>query len=130
MSADIPFKQKPPLSNAEAVELLNLIRELGDQRDEDAESILPTIPSLVDPKALDQIVLKERELTVRLQSVPAEALSVLNVLTRISPQKRRCLQTALCDYVSSFDALALETEGWTARALHDVAAGRHHSWRT
>jgi very-short-patch-repair endonuclease len=128
LSVDVSFHETPPLSNAEAVELLTLTRELGDEAEQHVQSILPEIPSLVEPKAFDQLVLKERELTARLQSVSSEARSVLDGLSRIPPPKRSSLENALHDYLAAFDTLTVETEPWVKRALHDVASGRHHSW--
>ncbi len=128
LSFDVGYHDEPPLSSGEAVELLKLIRELGDQPEKDIQTVLPELPSLLEPRSFDQLVLKERELTARLLSVSAECRPILETLSLIPQAVRASFESALRDYLTGYDALALETEPWVKEALHDVAAGKHHSW--
>ncbi|MCL5746182.1 MAG: AAA domain-containing protein, partial [Acidobacteria bacterium] len=130
LSLDVAYHDEPPLSSDEAVELLYLIRELGDQSEKDFQTVLPELPTLLEPRSFDQLVLKERELTARLLSVSAESRPVLEVLSRIPQAVRTGFESAIRDYLEGFDALAVETEPWVKGTLHDVAVGRHRSWST
>lgn len=127
LSLDVAFQDAPPLKNDEAVELLSLIRELGEHTEQDMEKVLPELSTLLEPASFDQLVLKERELTIRLQSTPAER-TLLELLAGVSPDLRTGLDAALRDYLVAFDALTVEFEPWVKVALHDVTTAKHHAW--
>jgi len=128
LALDVAFQDAPPLKNDEAVELLNLIRELGDHMEQEVEKVLPELSTLLEPASFDQLVLNERELITRLQSMPAEQRALLELLARVSPDVRTDLDAALRDYLVAFDALIVESEPWVKMALHDVTTAKHHAW--
>lgn len=128
LSLDLAVRDTLPLRNDEAVELLNLIRELGEQCEWDAQTVLPELSILLEPAGFDQIVLKERELTARLQSTLGEPRPVLELLVRAPADVRASFAAALRDYLAAFDALAVEAEPWVKGAVYDVTSGKHHQW--
>lgn len=125
----VSYQQAPPLKNSEASELLSLVRELSDQTEQEAGKVLPELSSLFEPAYFDQLVLKERELSAKLQSRPPEHRAMLEVVARVSGELRSSLETALRDYLAAFDALHAESDAWVRQALQDVAAGKYHAWK-
>lgn len=125
---DIPFDVPPPLTNSEALELLALVRELGDDGDKNARKTLPEIASLFEPPAFDELVLKERELTAKLHSVDLQDKVILQSFAAVDLSARNSSEKALCDLSAALDSLAQQTDAWIGEARQDVLLGKYQGW--
>jgi hypothetical protein len=130
IEVDIDPGEEPPLSNGEALSLLKLWRDLGDDPDEDFRLVLPELATIPSPVRFDEIALKERELSARVQAACSESGALLHVLAATPVETREALESALRDYLSLHDKLSVESEDWVKTAILDVTRGKHHSWTT
>ncbi len=129
IGTNIAYTDEPPLTNDEAVEILHLWRELGNDSDEDHRRLLPELTAISSPTGFDQIVSKERELSARLHSTSSGSSEALRLLTSVPFETRRALESELRHFLISLDTLASEPEEWVKRAIQEVVCGKHHSWQ-
>jgi very-short-patch-repair endonuclease len=126
---DIDPAEEPPLTNSEATSLLKFWRALGDDPVEDFRRVLPELTAIPDPVSFDQIALKERELSARMQAAGSGFGPLLQALASAPIETRRALESALRDYVTLQDKLACESEDWVKTAVQEATRGKHHSWQ-
>jgi very-short-patch-repair endonuclease len=129
IESDINPAEEPPLTNNEASSLLRLWRDLGDDPGEDFRRVLPELAAIPNPVSFDQIALKERELSARMQSVGPETGTLLHVLSSAPIETRQALESALRDFLTLQDKLSSESEDWVKTAIQEVTRGKHHSWQ-
>jgi hypothetical protein len=129
LGTDIDTVQEPPLTNAEAILLLKLCRELRNHPDEDYRRALPELARIPGPAAFDQISLKERDLSARLNAVGSEFGALVQILASIPIETRHTLESGLREYLLMLDKLSGESEDWVKAAIQDVTGGKHHSWQ-
>ena len=128
MGIDISPAVAASLTNEEASALLRFWRDLGDDAEEDFRKVLPELAAIPAPGSFDQMVLRERELGARLQSIGPDTSVPLHVLSSAPIDTRRGVESALREFLALHDKLSNESEGWVKTAIQDVAQGRHHSW--
>lgn len=130
MGFDIAPAEESPLTNEEAIALLKFWRDLGDDAEEDLGKVLPELASIPSPGNFDHIVLKERELGARLQSIGPDTGVPLHVLSSAPNDIRRAMESALREFLGLYDKLSSESEVWVKTAIQDVTQGKHHSWHS
>jgi very-short-patch-repair endonuclease len=116
------------LSNDEACSLLRLWRDLGNDSEEDFRKVLPELASIAAPGNFDHLVLKERELSARLQSIGPDASVPLHILSSFPIDARLALESALREFLALHDKLSNESDDWVRAAIQDVTRGKYHSW--
>ncbi len=130
LKIDIEPNHDPPLTNSEATSLLGFCRDLGENAGEDSRRVLPELAAIPSPSRFDQIALKERELSARMQAAESASDPLLPALVSAPIETRQALETALRDYLTLQDKLSSEPEDWVKMASQDASHGKHHSWQT
>jgi very-short-patch-repair endonuclease/sirohydrochlorin ferrochelatase len=129
IGAGIGPDQRSPLTNGEALSLLALWRDLGNDPAEDPPQALPELGVIPNPARFDQLVRHQRELETRLQTAPPQSGPFLRILTAVPVERRRVLEADLRGYLALLEKLSNEQEGWVKTAIQEVMCGRHHSWK-
>jgi hypothetical protein len=106
-----------------------LWRDLGEDPVEDCRRVLPELAAIPNPVSFDQIALKERELSARMQAAGSGSGALLQALVSAPIETRRALEAALRDYLTLQDKLSAESEDWVKTAVYETTRGKHHSWQ-
>lgn len=122
------FDGPPPLTNSEALELLSLAREFGSGAYNDIAAGLPELSSLLEPQLFNDLVLKEKEIVARIESVEGQDRPILGSLADLDCATREGLAVTLRDLCAALDSFAQRPEDWIGAAVRDVVLGRHHAW--
>jgi very-short-patch-repair endonuclease len=124
-----PGGDPPPLANADALELLTLIRKL--EADKDAQPLRHIPDPTVMPSVERCEVLVKREQALKLQLDQSRALSNPSFTQLASGEAgaRARLGASLRQYLWDIDQIGVLPDAWIQRAVLDVAADKHALWQ-
>jgi very-short-patch-repair endonuclease len=125
----IPLSLQAPLTNREMRELLTLIRDFRKEDDEAVKKHLPDLASFPEPRVLDELVLKEKELTAKVAAPSPSGREVIQSLAHASRESRIALGVALRDFEVSVHSLSESGDAWTNGAAREVLLGKHLAWQ-
>ena len=129
LDIDLPLSLQAPLTNQEMQELLTSIRDFRKEDDEAVKKHLPELESLPEPRLLDAIVLKEKELTERVTAASLSGRDVIQALARASRESRLALEAALRNFEFSLNSFAEGGDEWIRSVTRDVLLGKHLAWQ-
>jgi very-short-patch-repair endonuclease len=121
---------EPPLSNAEALELLRLLREIDREREDEYEK--ETVdPSLLVPPT-DFVVFVRREAEARARYEAAAIYRThpdYHKLASAPPDQRKMLVERLSDLRTTYEPLARHMQSWVGQAALQILTDQDRAWR-
>lgn len=120
----------PPLTNAEAAELLSIFRSIDPRLEEECQKGIPDIESLPSSQSFADWV--EQAKTAQAACTKYESYSRdkwFIALTGAIPELRDSLQKRLIDLLDVFDSVTRHRENWAKNAALDILAEKDRSWR-
>ena len=119
----------PPLSDAEAAELLLTLRSIGDEQEREAGKSLVPCESLVAPAGFAEFVKHESlARSIYENSAPQRRHAAYLALKATGRMRREQLCQAIRELGAEKSALEKQPDQWVHRAVQDVLGARHHIW--
>jgi hypothetical protein len=116
--------------NAEAIELLRLLREFPEGRAGESGRPIAPVEQLPDPEVFRSLVTAEERARSRAESYRGLASDRdMQGLLTAAPDLQASLKTELHSFLAGDAALARRAEPWLANARRDLLSGRAGTWR-
>ncbi len=128
-SFDLDTTEPAPISNAEAIEWLTLLRDPELQQDEAESRTLPALDDVPDPEAFERMVDNERtaaEAARRYGSI--ESHPAYPSIAGQPPDQRSELRSRVLHLADTARELSERNEEWISEALGDILDGRQQLW--
>jgi very-short-patch-repair endonuclease len=119
---------EPPLANAEAAELLALLREIGPELESELAKTLPTTIPLPGPDLFTESVEREAEARKAAESTPANR-GLADTLARQPRDKLIKLSEGVRTLDRALDPLKRSSERWVTSAVAQCLEGRKGTWQ-
>ena len=122
----------PPLSNADALEWLNLETDPMLQAEDDSgtQSLLP-LSSLPYPEEVALWIDTEANAVTQAQSFSAwQEHAMFTSIATLKNEDRVILQGRILEIATMIGDLASRCEGWVAEAVRDMCSGRRQIWQS
>jgi hypothetical protein len=123
-------KDEPPLSNAEALELLRLLREIDKEREDEygKDTVDPSL--LVSPTDFVALVRREAEAQVRYDSVAMDRTHPdYHKLASAPPDQRKVIVEMVSDLRTAYEPLARHTQPWVRQAALQILTDQDRAWK-
>lgn len=122
-------ESKPPLTDEEARELLQLLRATDDELEAAAREVVPDLAAIPDRSSFSSLVGRAAQARERADQLLAIAEPVdVGALAAATPELRHALLDALLALRRSRDELLARPEPWLPVAVSDLLAGRGRTW--
>lgn len=121
--------EAPPLSDADATELLVMLRSAGDEQEREAGKSLVTCESLIAPAGFAELVKRESlARSIYENSAPLRRHAAYLALKAAGRVQREQLCQSIRELGAEKSALEKQPDQWVQRAVQDVLGARHHIW--
>ena len=121
---------RPALSDAEALELLELLREIGGEAEAELRALTVEVARLPHPAALAEHLKEERGAAERSEELTAvRERDAYHTLAGATAEAAETLAAAIGALRQQRMALARRPEGWVTAAADQVSAGLIGRWR-
>jgi REase_MTES_1575/AAA domain len=124
---------EPPLTDAEAAELLGLLRAIDPQAEAELRTVTARASDLPSPEAFAALVAEERSATVASEdaedAAPARPHPAAAALAATPPETVDVLAAAIVELRRQRQALVRRGEPWVRAATDQVAGGVTGRWR-
>lgn len=121
---------EPPLSNVEAVELLDLLRRRAGVPEDEIARDVGDQSALCSEAEFRQMVDAERAVAVRQEAFSARRQHpAYPALAALSSEQCRAILKAAAEFRRAYERLRNSPEAWVGRAVADVLSGRERTWR-
>src|SRR5579884_1130932 len=123
-------EQECPLSDAEAIELLELVRSIDKEIQEQLEMAVPDRAALLSPDAFGALVEEEHQAAARsAEFTEFRTHPAYDSLRTASPEARQTLWNALYELIQYRADLNRSSEPWIPLAAEQVLSGQSSRWQ-
>ncbi|MBI2303740.1 MAG: AAA family ATPase [Chloroflexi bacterium] len=130
LSVEPEAEHEPPVSDEEAVELLQLLRLISTRGTEELALVSLKPEVLVAPDKFAAMVSAEKNAYSRLAEAERErSHSAYPLLAKARPEQLGDLSNGLADFVRTCEAVSNHIQPWVARAAKEITAGLDGRWR-
>jgi very-short-patch-repair endonuclease len=123
-------EDESPLSNAEAVELINLLRDINRSKEEELGKATVDLEFLPTPGDFVGLARKETEALARYETASDRRGHPSYPLLALAPQDlRKILVERLSDIRATYEGFARHIQPWIRQAALQIVTGHDRSWR-
>jgi very-short-patch-repair endonuclease len=130
MAARPEEASEPPLKDAEALDLLRLLRQIDADQESELSRVMLDPASLISPEQFLMLVRSEAELQTQHETAgDAKDYPGYSALARIPGDQRETLLRRLSDLRGLYETLAQHPQRWVREAASDIVIDRGRPWR-
>jgi hypothetical protein len=121
--------QEPPLTDAEAMGLISLLRLLDNYSEEELNKILVDLHDLTAPDAFAMGVRSEVEAKARFDAAAEPRRHLAYVTLASAPREhRQAFLSGLFEFLSAYELVLHHGQRWLQEAATQILSERHYMW--
>jgi very-short-patch-repair endonuclease len=122
--------QSPPLSDAEGLELLRLLRNISPEEEVDLRKTLLSRSDLLTPSEFKLLLSEEAEHRTLHETLEGKRRHpAYPCFTRLSSESRQGVLQQIANLVAAFEELSRHIHAWASKATEQILGDRDRMWR-